>query len=88
MKEKNVQDNELNDILFDVSAPIKKNTPVLENEDLLEIKKRYQENKNFGVDNALVKHANSYGFLGYKEPFSTRYDKNFFKMKLKDQKQN
>mgnify|MGYP001593045061 FL=1 len=87
LKEKNVQDNELNDILFDVSAPIKKNTPVLENEDLLEIKKRYQENKNFGVDNALVKHADSYGFLGYREPFSTGYDKNFFKMKLKDQKQ-
>jgi len=86
LKEKNVKDSELNDILFDISAPIKKNTPVLENEDLLKIREAYQKNKSFDVDKALEKHTNSYGFLGYREPFSAGYDKKFFEMKLKDQK--
>jgi len=87
LKAKNIQDNELNDILFNVSAPTKKNTPVLENEDLLKIKKEYQNNTNFDIDEAIEKHIDKYGFLGYREPFSNGYDKTFFKMKLQDQKE-
>ena len=85
LKEKGIRDDELNDILFDVSAPIKKNTPVLENEDLSNIKEGYQSNKNFDIDMALEKHIGKYGFLGYREPFSNGYDKKFFETKLEAQ---
>lgn len=85
LKEKGIRDDELNDILFDVSAPIKKNTPVLENEDLSKIKEGYQSNKNFDLDVALEKHIDKYGFLGYREPFSNGYDKKFFETKLEAQ---
>jgi len=85
LKEKNIQNSELNDILLNVSAPTKKNTPVLENEDLLKIKEISQSNKNFDINEALEKHMDSYGFLGYREPFSGGYDKHFFEIKLRDQ---
>jgi phosphoenolpyruvate synthase/pyruvate phosphate dikinase len=85
LKVKGIKEAEMNDVLFEISAPIKKNTPVLENEDLLKIKESYINDKNFDLDTALLSHTNSYGFLGYREPFSNGYDKKFFEIKLKNQ---
>lgn len=84
LRSKNISQDELNSVLFEVSAPIKKNTSVLEHENLLNIKQHSQADRDFDVDESIEKHVDAYGFLGYREAFSSGFDKQFFKAKLQD----
>jgi len=81
LKNKGIGDDKLTDVLMEVSFPVKKNTSVLEQEDLFQINQKFSNNVSV-LENALKKHTEKYGFLGYREPFSEGYSQDFFKSRL------
>ncbi|MFH1400793.1 MAG: PEP-utilizing enzyme [Nanoarchaeota archaeon] len=83
VKSKGFQGSTLGEVMLQVSFPVKKNAPVLENEELLKIRQEYMSNKDFSLAAALKEHADKFGFLGYREPFSRGYGVDFFEAKVK-----
>ena len=83
LKSKGITDEKINETLLEVTYPIKKNTPVLENENLLAIRNANYSEKE--LEKAIREHTKRFSFLGYREPFSQGYNLDFFKMKYKNQ---
>lgn len=83
LKSKRIKDEEINDILLKISYPKKFNSPVLEQADILKIKKKLQKDSKFNLESALKKHIKKYAFLAYREPFSQGYSYKFFENRLK-----
>lgn len=83
LKNKGIKDGELNEILMKISSPKKKNTPVLEQENLIKIKKITKQSPE-KLNGLLSDHSDKFSFLGYREPFSRGYDVKFFKQRLKE----
>jgi len=81
IKQKGILGNKINEVLLEISAPKKLNGPILEQKDLLAIKKKMNL-PNFDLNKALKKHLAKYSYLGYREPFSKGYDQQFFKDRL------
>jgi len=76
--QKGVSRDDLNNILIAISSPLKLNSPALEVEELRKIKTNKDAHSHFDVSKAIDDHYQKYAFLGYREPFSSGYTKEFF----------
>ncbi|MDP7195734.1 MAG: PEP-utilizing enzyme [SAR202 cluster bacterium] len=83
LKNKGISENRINELLITISTPVKFNTPVLEIQDLKHIYKEKEIDHAFDISKALDEHTEKYSFLGYREPFSQGYTKDFFEERLK-----
>lgn len=79
---KGVSSESLPATLLALSRPTKLNGPRLEEMALLDIKLRSETDPAFNVEAALQSHAEEFGYLGYREPFSTGYSLDFFRERL------
>ena len=82
LKTKGVGEGKLMKTLLEVSAPEKLNGSSLEIKELKEIQEKASKDKKFNLDKALKEHTDKYAYLGYREPFSQGYNKEFFRKRL------
>ena len=83
LKQKGVSDENMQTVLFDITTPEKINVPLAEQIALHAIAANMND-ATFDLESALDQHVEQFAFLGYREPFSAGYTKEFFRSRLSD----
>lgn len=77
-----IKEPKLTEYLFLLSKPKKKNGPVLESEAFAKIIVKARRFPKADLTKTLQRHADRFGYLGYREPFSPGRDVEFFRRRL------
>lgn len=85
LTKRGIKEPKLTEYLFLLSKPKKKNGPVLEAETFARLVAKAKKVSKADLTMELQRHADRFGYLGYREPFSPGWSVNFFQKRLQQE---